>query len=74
VLTVTYDLAGKTVTLFIGSKTAVIGDTTVELDAPPEIKDGKTYVPLRFVTTALGGTVDWNATTKTATIKYTPKQ
>ena len=73
VLTVTYDLAGKTVTLVIGSKTAVVGDTTVELDAAPEITGGKTYVPLRFVTTALGGTVDWDAAAKKATIKYSPK-
>lgn len=73
VLTVTYELAGKTVQLVMGSKTAIVGEESVELDAPPQISGGKTYVPLRFVTAALGGTVDWNATEKKATITYVSK-
>lgn len=73
VLTVTYELAGKTVLLVMGSKTAIVGEDSVELDAPPQISGGKTYVPLRFVTAALGGTVDWNATEKKATITYISK-
>jgi hypothetical protein len=74
VLTVTYELDGKTVTLVMGSKTAVVGESTVELDVPPEIQGGKTYVPLRFVTAALGGTVEWDAAAKKATITYVTKK
>ncbi len=70
VVTVTYLLAGIKVTLVMGSKIASVGENTVELDVPPEIKDGRTYVPLRFVTAALGGDVAWNATEKKATITY----
>jgi hypothetical protein len=70
VLTVTYSLSGTQVTLMMGSKTAIVGEETVELDVPPEIKNGKTYVPLRFVTAALGGLVSWSQAEKKATITY----
>lgn len=39
----------------------------------PEIINSRTMVPVRFVAESLGCSVDWNATTKTITIKY-PKE
>ncbi len=35
--------------LTIGSKTAIVGDKTVELQAAPFVQKGTTYVPLRFI-------------------------
>jgi len=34
----------------------------------PEIINGRTMLPLRFVAESLGSTVDWNGDTKTITI------
>ena len=52
----------------IGSTKAIINNKVVNLDAPPEIKDGRTFVPIRFVSEALGATVDWNEKTRTVMI------
>jgi len=44
----------KVVELAIGSTTATVNGSPVELDAPPEIAGERTMVPLRFVSEALG--------------------
>jgi hypothetical protein len=36
----------------------------------PEIINGRTMVPVRFVAEILGAKVDWDSTTKTITITY----
>jgi hypothetical protein len=38
----------------------------------PEIINGRTMLPLRFVTENLGATVGWDQNTQTITITYTP--
>lgn len=67
----------KTVILQIGSKkarvlTAVKGGlpTTKEFDIPvaPFIKDGSTFIPLRFVAESIGGEVKWHLEDYTASI------
>lgn len=70
VKTVSYVLDGKSIVLTIGSKTAIVAGFEIELDAAPMIRDGRTYVPLRFVTDALGGEVSWNSMKRQATIKF----
>ncbi len=40
----------------------------IELDVVPVIKDGRTLIPLRAVSEALGATVDWNGETRAITI------
>ena len=42
-------------------------------DVPPQIVSGKTYIPLRAVSEALGCDVDWNGNTKTITITANDK-
>ncbi|CAM3492060.1 stalk domain-containing protein [Hydrogenibacillus schlegelii] len=49
----------KTITLQIGNPTARIDGQAVALDAPPTVERGRTLVPLRFVSEALGAGVDW---------------
>ena len=39
-----------------------------ELDAPPFVENGRTMIPVRFVSEGLGGQVDWAEETKTVTI------
>nr|WP_269438207.1 copper amine oxidase N-terminal domain-containing protein [Phosphitispora fastidiosa] len=48
------------VTLQIGSKTAQVNGRDVTLDIAPQIVDGSTLVPLRFISESLGATVRWN--------------
>lgn len=39
------------------------------LSVMPIVKNGRTLVPIRFIAESLGGTVKWDASTSTATIK-----
>lgn len=58
----------KTIKIFIGKTDAYVNNTKVTLDQPPVIINGRTMVPIRFVSENLGATVDWNAAVKEATI------
>jgi hypothetical protein len=44
-----------------------INGTPVVFDTPPQIVESRTLVPVRKIFEALGGQVDWDANTKTAT-------
>lgn len=55
--------------LWIGKKEAKIGDKTVTIDVAPVIKDGRTMVPVAFVSQALGATVNWDNTKKEVSYK-----
>ncbi len=60
---------GQTVVvLTIGSPTAYVSGRAVSLAVPAQIKDGYTYVPLRFVAEATGARVQWVGPTRTVTI------
>jgi len=47
------------ITLKIGSSEAYIGGKIVLLDAPPYIKKGTTFVPIRFISEAFEAKVEW---------------
>lgn len=66
--TVTATKGSTTVVLKLKSKTATINNQTVTLDVPAQAISGRTMVPVRFVSEALGATVNWNSTAKTVTI------
>ena len=62
------------VKITIGAKTATVNGEEKPLDAPAFIENSRTYLPVRFVAEALGGTVAWDGVTGTATItKYNQK-
>ncbi len=50
----------STVELTIGSKTMLVNDKKVTLDAPSEIKDQRTFVPLRAIAEAFGKRVEYS--------------
>lgn len=56
------------VVLQIGNNEAFVNDDKVELDSAAEIKEGRTFVPLRFVMETLGAKVDWDEDTYTVSI------
>jgi hypothetical protein len=59
---------GRTISLTIGSTQAVVNGQTQVLDVAPFIVGATTYVPLRFISQALGAAVNWNDSTSTVTI------
>jgi len=58
----------KTISLVIDSKTAFIDAKPVLLDVPATILNGRTLVPIRFVSESLGATVKWNQDTQEVTV------
>ena len=66
--TVTAAKDNKTVVIQIGSNAAKVNEEEVTLDAPAKVISDRTMVPARFVSDALGYSVNWNDTTKTVII------
>lgn len=59
---------GTQISLRVGSVEAAINDVAVVLDVAPRLINGKTMVPLRFVSEALGAQVQWKEETRTIII------
>lgn len=63
---------GDAVTLSVGSIEAHLtqdDQTALQMDVAPYIKDGRIYVPVRFIAEGLGATVNWHADTKTVLLR-----
>ena len=54
--------------LKIGSKNADIDGVVYKMDTVPFLKDSRTFVPVRFVSEAMGLNVDWDSDTQEVTI------
>lgn len=59
--TVTITGNGRTIVLPVGQAAATVNGQPVTFDVPANIYLDRTYVPLRFVSEALGAKVDWDA-------------
>ena len=59
---------GHTVSLRIGSQTATVDGQQQTIDVAPFIIGASTYVPLRFVSQALGATVNYDGTNRIVAI------
>lgn len=66
--TVTAVRAGTQIQLRIGSRQAVVNGAPVFLDTPPMVVRGRTLVPLRFISEALGARADWDPGARTVFI------
>lgn len=76
---VTITLDSKEVVLTVGEKSYTVDGVTKQMDTVPTLKSNRTFVPLRFVSEALGATVEWinptvfiNLQTTTELAKATP--
>ncbi|MEK8129655.1 stalk domain-containing protein [Paenibacillus filicis] len=73
---VVYNEAGKQAavkTFSIESGIAITLDgKDVAFEQPPVIREGNTLAPIRAIFEAMGATVEWNASTRTATAKKGP--
>ncbi|CAG7653899.1 stalk domain-containing protein [Paenibacillus allorhizosphaerae] len=70
--TVTGTRDDLTINLIIDDTDAYVNDRPTELELPPRLVDGNTFVPLRFVGEASGKEVTWNEKTSTVYLR-TPK-
>jgi Copper amine oxidase N-terminal domain len=59
---------GRTISLTIGSTQATVDGQPQTVDVAPFIVADPTFVPLRFISQALGASVNWNDSTSTVTI------
>lgn len=66
--TVSMTLGDISIQLIIGNTTAIVSGISVEVDPPAQIVNGRTMVPLRFISESFGSNVEWNGETKTITI------
>jgi hypothetical protein len=57
--------------LQINNKISYVNENKVILDVPPLIKDGRTFVPIRFIAESFGAEVKWDGNLKKITIIYT---
>jgi hypothetical protein len=68
--TVTITLGDTEIKMTIDRPIALVNGVETMLDAPPEIKEGSTFVPISFIARTFGAIVEWDAGTQTATIRY----
>ena len=54
--------------LVVGNRGALVNDKMLTLPVAPFIQNGSTFVPVRFVSEALGAAVKWDSTSKTVFI------
>lgn len=77
---ITWDQATQTATIFgnnvvtikMGSNQIVVNGTAIGMDTVAVNKDGRIFVPVRFIVNALGASVAWDQDTKEVTV-YTVK-
>lgn len=67
--TVTAVKSGTTVVLPVTSAAATVNGQVIQLDVPAKIINGRTMVPLRFVSEAFGATVNWDDISQIVTIQ-----
>lgn len=69
---ITASNSAKKITMNINNVTMRVaeqnGVTNVTLDVPPQIYGGRTLVPVRAISEALGANVSWDADTRTVTV------
>jgi len=62
----------ESIVMHINSKQAVVNGKNVGIDVVPFIKNGRTFVPLRFVGEASGKKVEWDGTVRSVYIGTVP--
>lgn len=73
--TVTARRAGRWVRVGIDRRLACLAEGCLEaalLDVPARIRDGRTFVPVRFVAAALGAAVRWDGAARTVRVDTAP--
>ncbi|AJY77600.1 copper amine oxidase [Paenibacillus beijingensis] len=58
----------ETIVMRLGSRKALVGARTLPLDTAPYMKDGTTYLPLRFVSDSIGGSIMFENASKRVSV------
>ena len=66
--TATMSGANTVVTIKVGANTITTSTGTITMDTVAVNKDGRIYVPLRFIANAFGAEVAWDQAAQTASI------
>jgi len=69
---VTITRGSSRIVLTVGRTEATVDGRTVTLDVPAKLISGRTLVPIRFVSEALGAQVSWNPGARRVTVTYGP--
>jgi hypothetical protein len=67
---VTLMKGNRVVQLVPGKSQMLVNGAPVNIDAAPEVKNGRLMLPLRWIGNALGATVDWDASSQTVTLSF----
>ncbi|KUK11088.1 MAG: Copper amine oxidase-like domain-containing protein [Clostridia bacterium 41_269] len=67
--TATFIKGDRVVQVTIGSKTMLVNGAKVEMDVAPEIVNGRTMLPIRWIGVAFGAQMSWDNEAKTVTIE-----
>ncbi|MGC8944019.1 MAG: stalk domain-containing protein, partial [Caldisericia bacterium] len=58
------------ITMQIGNKIITVNGILQEIDVPPQIIEGRTYLPIRWIAEPLGAQVNWDRDEKKVTILF----
>jgi len=64
--------AGTSIVLDVGGNVALLSGTPVLLDVPVLLAEDRVLVPLRFVSQAMGATVDWDSRSRVVSVWCNP--
>ena len=67
---ITIKLSNKVISMQVNNTTATINGEKITLDTSIVIKNGRTFVPIRFIAENFGSEVIWDKFTETITILY----
>jgi hypothetical protein len=66
--TITITKGNTTINMVIGGTTLTVNGKAQTMDVAPEISGGRTYLPAKYVSEALGFTVAWDPADQTVTV------
>ncbi|MCK9861366.1 copper amine oxidase N-terminal domain-containing protein [Paenibacillus sp. ATY16] len=72
--TVTITQESTAIVLTIDSKHVLLNGVDMEIDVPAQLLNNTTYVPIRYVTQVLGGTIKWETDVAVAVISVNDMQ
>jgi hypothetical protein len=59
---------GRIAQVTIGSQIMLVNGVSISMDVAPEITEGRTMLPIRWLGQALGATIDWDPDTRQVTV------
>jgi len=68
--TIILSINSKVIELKIGSTTTIVNGAEVPIDVAPQVLNGRTMIPLRYVAEHIGCIVQWNDSNQVITISY----